>query len=293
MITWPDTVPVHPAAELFPLLDDADLTALAEDIRAHGLLTPITRDPDDRILDGRNRFLACQQIGVTPTYAQHEGDPWVFVISANLHRRHLTDGQRAMVAAKIADRANGQRSRSPASSAAGDLEPPSPTQTEAAHLLDVTRGQVQRARQVITHGTEELKTLVENGSVPVATAARVATTLPADEQNAFAEQVREGANPRHVAPPEPRAVAAPKPVTPEPEAPIKRGRRQYRRHETLDADMIERLVSTLDGYRLGLADVTGIDPAVTSGQAARWASSLTKNIASLTKFRKLLQERSA
>lgn len=98
--------PVHPAAELFPLLDDDRLTELAEDIEANGLNEPIWLwdDPDDGIVlvDGRNRLAACELVGVKPETRMYEGDdPIGFVVSQNLHRRHLTTGQRAAVAAGI------------------------------------------------------------------------------------------------------------------------------------------------------------------------------------------------
>jgi hypothetical protein len=91
----------HPLAETFPLLDDAELDTLATDIREHGLIEPIIIH-EDMILDGRNRYCACQKVGVDPAYRPFMGDdPFAFVVSANLHRRHLTIEQKRDLAAKV------------------------------------------------------------------------------------------------------------------------------------------------------------------------------------------------
>ncbi len=60
---------VHPAAALFPLLNDEDLQDLADDIVEHSLQEPIVLTPDGTtIVDGRNRFQACRLAGVEPTH---------------------------------------------------------------------------------------------------------------------------------------------------------------------------------------------------------------------------------
>jgi len=93
-------VKAHPAAGLFPLMGEAELADLASDIDAHGQLEPIVTT-GGQILDGRNRWLACEQISREPAVQEYRGDlsPVAYVLSANLHRRHLTTSQRAMVAA--------------------------------------------------------------------------------------------------------------------------------------------------------------------------------------------------
>jgi hypothetical protein len=168
---------VHPAAALFPMLIDAELRELAEDIKANGLQSPIVTLQGE-ILDGRNRLRACEIAGVAPVFREHDGpqdDAVSFVISANLHRRHLGESQRAMVAARLATLKHGQR--------ADRVEPPigGTTQAEAAARLNVGERSVQRAAKVIEKGTPELVAAVQRGDVAVSAAAVVAE-LPKTEQ---------------------------------------------------------------------------------------------------------------
>lgn len=89
---------IHPAAELFPLLGDAELGELAEDIRAHGLHEPVWIY-QGQLLDGRNRRRACELAGVPLRVREYTGsDPIAFSLSQNLKRRHLTAGQRDFLA---------------------------------------------------------------------------------------------------------------------------------------------------------------------------------------------------
>lgn len=87
----------HPISGLFPMLADDRAAELAADIRAKGLIEPITLY-EGKILDGRNRYLACRVAGVDVRTDEYTGDdPVGWVISKNRHRRHLTDDQWAMV----------------------------------------------------------------------------------------------------------------------------------------------------------------------------------------------------
>jgi ParB/Sulfiredoxin domain len=100
---------VHPAADVFPMLTDDDLDVLAADIKASGLRQPIVLDVDGLVLDGRNRLAACDRAGVDPTFVTFDGDAAMFVISANVHRRHMTTGQRAMATALVMHAAGKRR----------------------------------------------------------------------------------------------------------------------------------------------------------------------------------------
>jgi N6-adenosine-specific RNA methylase IME4 len=89
----------HPVASIFPLMEGEEFEALKEDVRQHGLIEPIWTF-DGKILDGRNRYRACRELGIEPKTRAWTGLSAVsLVVSLNLKRRHLTMAQRAMAAA--------------------------------------------------------------------------------------------------------------------------------------------------------------------------------------------------
>jgi hypothetical protein len=100
---------IHPAAKLLPPMTDEEYANLKADIKAHGLREPITtlprKDQDARpmVLDGVHRLRACQEVGVALRFVQlvDPVDPVSYVVSRNVHRRHLTAGQRAMFGVKL------------------------------------------------------------------------------------------------------------------------------------------------------------------------------------------------
>lgn len=99
---------LHPLCTLFPRLDGGEFSALVADIRANGLRQPIVLH-DGMILDGGNRYRACEEAGVEPAFVEFDGESIVaFVLSANLHRRHMTPGQQAAIVASAQDWAKAQ-----------------------------------------------------------------------------------------------------------------------------------------------------------------------------------------
>lgn len=127
---WRARLPVHPACELFPPLPDDEQTALGEDIRAHGLFHPIviigTAD-GDMLIDGRSRLDAMARVGIpfdlrkvndkwalfiagTAYQTRHivTADPYHYVVSVNIRRRHLTAEQRRELIAGLLKRDPGK-----------------------------------------------------------------------------------------------------------------------------------------------------------------------------------------
>ena len=92
---------IHPLSDLFPAMLEEEFQALKVDIQKQGLLDNIVT-LEGKILDGRHRYRACEELGIKPRYSLFSGnDPIAFVRSKNLHRRNLTASQRAAVAAEI------------------------------------------------------------------------------------------------------------------------------------------------------------------------------------------------
>ena len=92
----------HPLANIFPLLEGEEFDALVADIKASGLCEAVWLY-EGLILDGRNRYRACQALGYDcPTRDYPGNDPLGFVISMNLRRRHLDESQRGLIADKLA-----------------------------------------------------------------------------------------------------------------------------------------------------------------------------------------------
>jgi hypothetical protein len=281
-------VRVHAAAELFPLLQGEQFTELVNDIREHGLREPIVFTPDGQLLDGRNRYRACKKIrDEEPTRRTEHSEPWAYVISTNVHRRHLSESQRAMIAARIAERHRGEyaRAKQPIGGDAYPAQLP-PSQKEAAALLNVGTTSIGRARKVVQHGIKGLQLAVESGVVPVYTAARVASEMQPDEQENWVRRVNNGANPKKIAPPDveqkERATRDPRPARPN---------NSPNRHRCISAHQIGTLINALDSMNLVLDTAPdGLDPSLTDEEAAQLVDGLSKGSGAYRRLLALLKQ---
>jgi len=143
----------HPLSEVFPRMDKGELDILAEDIKRNGLKEPITLF-EGKILDGNNRYRACLKIGyrskegdIRQFDIKTHGDPLAFVVSANLHRRHLNESQRATVAARLVNSKLGSN----------QYNRDSVTNEKAAQMLGVSEATVKVAKDIATKASPEIQ----------------------------------------------------------------------------------------------------------------------------------------
>jgi hypothetical protein len=168
--------PIHPAADIFPVLSDADFAELRHDIELHGVLEPIWVDREGRVLDGRHRLRAAHELEMTcQTFVYDGPNPIGFVLSHNLHRRHLTTSQRAMVAAKMATLREGRPSKDTPQKCGVSTK-------QAAEKLRVSTRTVENAKTVLQHGSQNIVHAVETGELRVGRAALLATAAIAEPQ---------------------------------------------------------------------------------------------------------------
>ncbi len=151
-------------------MEGEEFKIFTEDIRANGVREPITIF-EDKILEGRNRYRAGRYKLNEGNFRPYTGtDPLGFVISANVHRRHLDTSQRAMTAARLV------------TSKLGDNQHKNGLTTgQAAKMLNVSEASVKNAKLVIEKAAPEVLKKVEEGK------ARIGTVLalvdkPKDQQ---------------------------------------------------------------------------------------------------------------
>jgi hypothetical protein len=146
----------HPLANIFPLMEGKEFDVFVEDIKANGLREPITIF-EDKILEGRNRYRAIVKASryrlKEENFRPYTGtDPLAFVISANVHRRHLDTSQRAMTAAKLV------------TSKLGDNQHKNGlTIGQAATMLNVSEALVKIAKDTLDKAAPEVLAAVQSG----------------------------------------------------------------------------------------------------------------------------------
>lgn len=193
---------IHPAAKLFPMIEGEEFKAFVKSIKENGLDQPIIT-LDGAILDGRNRYRACQEAKVRPRYDRRTSkqvkDPYGLVVTLNLDRRHLTASQRAMIAADLKtayanegkgrQRAAGGSKTRKGKSACGKIatsaSKPSkngkrqpPAREKAGQQLKVSPRTVDAATVVKDHGSKKLIAMVKAGEIAVGRAADLCKACP-------------------------------------------------------------------------------------------------------------------
>ena len=165
-------------------------------IDQHGQHEPIiayddySHGPAKVIIDGRHRYKACTELGIDPIFAPswqgNHSDITALVISLNLHRRHLSESQRAMLAAELKPLFEEEARKRQIAMAGNrpnkmaDLSPnldqgikPLESAAEAAKLANVSRSAVFSAQHVLKHHSPEVAQAIKSGKVTLSDTANL------------------------------------------------------------------------------------------------------------------------
>lgn len=171
----------HPLADAFPMMSPEEFDGLKTDIKAHGIRHGIVVF-EGKILDGRNRKQACQDLGIPcperPFDPDTMGDPAEYVASENIHRRHLTQAQLTIAAERLATALAGRPRKTVSGDTATDH---AVTIVEAARLTGAAVPSVRKVRKVRKDAVPEVQDAMDEGAITV-TAATNLSRRPAAEQ---------------------------------------------------------------------------------------------------------------
>lgn len=83
----------HPLADLIPPMTDGEYQNLKENIAENGQLDPIMLF-EGKVLDGRHRLRACEELGIQPKTRDYDGsDPASYALAVNIPYRRLSQLQ--------------------------------------------------------------------------------------------------------------------------------------------------------------------------------------------------------
>lgn len=194
----------HEVANIFPMMSESEFSGLVEDIRKNSQIEPIWVY-DQKIIDGRNRYNACLEIGIEPVIKEWNGKGSLvsFVTSLNLHRRHLNYGQLHMLGLKIKPIFEEEARIRRISSLKQNTVPTElgerktittelqetvkdkhkgESAREVANLIGGSATGIYTAQKIVKEGIPDIVKAVENGNVSLDRAGKI-VKLPKEEQS--------------------------------------------------------------------------------------------------------------
>jgi hypothetical protein len=264
---------VHRLAEMIPSMTEESFKEFKNDIRNNGQREPITLF-ENQILDGRHRYRACKELGLDVDCKHYEGtEPAAFVISLNVNRRSLTTGQKAAIAVEFLpelEKEAASRKVSLGRDAAirqhhgsGSVDPHPPTnphraREDAGVLVGVSGATVDRVRRVKDEDPQAFEEIKSGAKSPRAASDKLQRQkAPAKTPQTFSNDTERGRNINRAA-----------------------------------SERLWKLVSGLDGYRMGLQDFN-VDRAIagaTDEEVKQWDRTITDSIKSFRDLRARLRE---
>lgn len=177
----------HPACNLIPRMTEAEFEELKASIAKHGQQEWVTIDDTVDgvyIIDGYHRWRACQELGISCNAMNFESvssDSIIeFVLLMNRHRRHLSQGQLAILAVQAEDFTKNNYVQDPKGSKVATLPAPPPppkTRDQLAESVGVSSRLIGDAKKV-AHEAPELAEEVKAGKITVNEAKRQMKATP-------------------------------------------------------------------------------------------------------------------
>lgn len=170
------TLELHPLCTLFPRMADDAFEAFKADIGSHGQRDPIVVH-EGLILDGGNRYRAITALGIEPLTVEFEGgDPVAFVLSVNLHRRHMTPGQQAAIVASAQDWARAHPAHRPEGGNVAGLSTNASRATQSG-----ASERTQRMADKVARADPDLAKRVAHGDISLPAAVRQLIGPPSED----------------------------------------------------------------------------------------------------------------
>lgn len=305
---------IHPAAALFPMLSGKEYESFKADIAERGLLEPIWLC-DGKILDGRNRQRACEELDIEPAYREYTGEtPVAFVWSLNGTRRHMSKSKLAKVAVNMLSELQAEaKKRQSLSQGRGkkgtpkveDLNETGEAAAQAAAITGVSRSYVYDAAYVQNTDPELFERIGEpdddGRELSTAKARKIASgtyrepdpTAKRQPRKKRAADIKRLANEGYraaqiaeeigIGVERVRNIARDCDIT-LPDAVIGKA------HNINARRVIEQTVDALEGYALGLQTINGADIEVTADEAEEWRLSIGESLKPINKLRRQLAE---
>lgn len=177
----------HPLSAAWQPLGEDEFKELCDSIDANGLLDRIVLY-EGMILDGMNRYRACQELNIkNPPMMEYEGnDPFWFVVSKNFNRRHDSPSLRAMSITKMINWCEESNHASQYMERFKDCKFTDLTNKQIAEWANVSESTIYHSKAVLK-AIPEVQDKVTSGEIAVYEGAKLSKLSPEEQKEAVSK----------------------------------------------------------------------------------------------------------